>query len=872
MIIKEIKVLRGPNFWSVRHHKLMQFLLDLGELEFRPTNQIPGFYDRLQTLLPSLYTHECSEGHPGGFFSRVQDGTWMGHVVEHIALELQSLAGIEVGFGRTRSTGTEGEYHVVFAYAEEAEGEYAGRAAVELAEALVRGESYDVKAAVNRIKDLWFAQKPGPSTASILSEAAKRNIPCIRLDNGSLVQLGYGAQQKRIEATLSCRTGTIASDLAGDKQRTKELLTAANIPVPRGCVISDVENLRNAIGEVGFPVVIKPLDGNHGKGATINITAWEEAHIAFERAKKISKEIVIEKFIEGNDYRILLVNYKIEAAALRTPACITGDGQHTITELVHMLNQDPRRGLSHENMLTAVTIDEITLETLSKHGYTPDSVLPKGLHCVLKPTANISTGGTATDITDDIHPSNRLLFERVAKLIGLDICGIDVMAHSLSEPLAQSGGAIIEVNAAPGLRMHLEPTSGSPRNVAAPIVDMLFNSDGRIPIIAVTGTNGKTTTTRLIAHIVQQSGVFTGYTTTDGIYLNEELIVTGDCSGPQSAQLVLREPSVEFAVLETARGGLLRSGLGFDQCDVAVITNVAEDHLGRDGIDNIEKLAKVKSIIAEVVKPSGFAVLNADDDLVYGMRERLNCNIALFSLYSDNVRIEDHCQKGGLAAVYENGYLLLRIGQQLMPIEEAQHVPITFGGKCEFNIANVLSACLAAYTSGIKLSTIRQSIRSFVPSSETTPGRINMFSFEDFTVMLDYAHNAHGLRALGKFIKTFDASTRIGVITGVGDRRDQDIMAIGEEAARVFDEIIIRHDEDLRGRTVEEVETLITKGIVRVNPDIPITYSLPECESVHYAIEHARPEALIVILTDNIKAVTDCVREHQRNRRRAWVL
>jgi cyanophycin synthetase len=866
MQVRETKVLRGPNFWSIKKIKLIQILLDLEELEFQPTNKIPGFYERIQRLLPSLHEHECSEGHKGGFFERVKDGTWMGHVIEHIALELQSLAGMKhLGFGRTRGTGKEGMYHVVFSYEEEQPGRYAGKAAIRIAEALVKGEAYDVEKDIREIHELWHKEKLGPTTYSIVEEAQKGNIPYLRLDESSLVQLGYGCKQKRIEAAITSRTNSIAVDLAGDKDRTKKLLTSANIPVPFGEVVSDVEKLKSVIEWIGFPIVLKPLNGNHGKGATINITNWPCAMTAFQRAQKYSEKVIVEKFIQGSDFRVLVVGDKFVAAALRKPACVVGDGRSTIQELIDKVNKDPKRGNCHEKVLTSIKVDDVTMELLAKEKYTLDTVLPLGQEFFLKPTANLSTGGTATDVTDEVHPANIFLFERLSRVIGLDICGVDVMAPDLKTPICENGGVVLEVNAAPGFRMHLEPTSGQPRNVGKHVVDMLFKNDnGRIPIVAITGTNGKTTTSRLVSQMAKHAGFTTGYTTTDGIYINDHLVLKGDCSGPVSAQFVLKDPCVDFAVLECARGGIVRSGLGFDQCDGAVVTNVAEDHLGLDGIDTIEKLAKVKSVVPETVNPNGYAVLNADDDLVYAMKDGVKCKVALFSMYADSVRIEEHCSNGGLAAVYENGYLLLRTGNHIIPIEETKNIPLTFGGKAEFNIANALAATLAAYTNRIKLNTIREVLRSFVPSHETTPGRLNVFDFGDFNVIVDYAHNPHAVRAVGKFINAFNAKTKVGIVTGVGDRRDEDIIALGEESAKVFDEIIIRHDDDMRGRTVEEVENLITRGIVNVNPDIPITYSLAECESVDYAIEHAVPNSVIVVLTDNIKKVTERILEHQR--------
>jgi cyanophycin synthetase len=690
----------------------------------------------------------------------------------------------------------------------------------------------------------------------------------LRLDEGSLVQLGYGSRQKRVEAAITSYTNSISVDIAGDKDRTKKLLTSANIPVPFGEVISDVENLKSVIEYIGFPIVLKPLNGNHGKGATINITNWPCAMTAFQRAQKYSEKVIIEKFIQGQDFRVLLVNDKFVAAALRKPACVVGDGRSTLRELIDTVNKDPRRGQCHEKVLTTIKVDDVTMELLAKSNYTLETVPALGEEVSLKPTANLSTGGTATDVTDEVHPANVFLFERLSRVVGLDICGIDVMAPDLKTPIRENGGVVLEVNAAPGFRMHLEPTSGQPRNVAKHVIDMLFkNGTGRIPIVTITGTNGKTTTSRLIANMAKQSGFVTGYTTTDGIYINDHLVLKGDCSGPQSAQFVLKDPLVEYAVLECARGGILRSGLGFDQCDCAVVTNVAEDHLGLDGIDSIEKLAKVKSVLPETVSSTGYAVLNADDDLVYAMKDRLNCKIALFSMHADNVRIEEHCSRGGLAAIYENGYLLLRTGNHLIPVEEARNIPLTFGGKAEFNIANALAACLAAYTNRIKLNTIREVLRTFTPSHETTPGRVNVFDFGDFTIVADYAHNPHAVKAMGKFINSFGAKRKVGIITGVGDRRDEDIIALGEESARIFDEVIIRHDDDMRGRSVEEVENLLTIGLVKVKAGIPIIYSMAECEAVDYAIDHATPNSLIVVLTEKIKKVTECILTHHKKYR-----
>jgi cyanophycin synthetase len=858
MKIVEVKVLRGPNYWSIKKPKLIQMTLDLQELEQLPTNEIPGFYDRIRQLIPSLYNHRCSEGKPGGFFDRVRDGTWMGHVIEHIALEIQALAGMNTGFGRTRGTGVAGVYNVVFAYCEEKAGLYAAQASVNIADALVKDQPYDINNDVRQIRDLWYEEKLGPSTESLVCEALKRDIPVMRLDDSAYVQLGYGTKQKRVEAAVTNQTGMIATEIAGDKDVTKKILQEAYVPVPAGVIVNRSDDLHDAIEEVGFPLVVKPLNSNQGKGATTDINSWQEVTAAFLKAKEYSNEVVVERYIRGLDFRALVVNYKFVAAALRTPASVRGDGVHTIEELVEAVNSDPRRGSGHEKALTRIQIDEVTKQLLSKMNYTPKTVLAKGVTIHLKDTANLSTGGTSTDVTDLVHPSNVRLFERVARIIGLDICGIDIVASSLSTPIKKNGGAIIEINAAPGLRMHLSPSYGTARNVAAPIIDMLFpTNDARIPIVAVTGTNGKTTTTRLIAHIVKHAGFVTGFTTTDGIYINDEQINEGDAAGPLSAKLLLKDNSVEFAVLECARGGILRSGLAFDKCDAAVVTNVASDHLGLGGIQTIEQLARVKSVVPEAVKESGYAILNADDDRVYAMKDRLTCNIALFSLQPDNPRIEEHCAGGGIAAITEQGYVCIRRGREIVRIEEIVHIPVTFNGLASFNIANVLAACLAAYTSKINVNLMSQALRSFVPSNETMPGRMNLVQFADFAVLLDYAHNPHALQSLGEMIRSYPATYKTGIIAGVGDRRSEDIVELGRVAGEVFDHVIIRQDEDLRGRQADNMNDLLKKGIAISNNNIHPVVIPDECEALDHAINNAISGSLIVILSDNIEEVNN---------------
>lgn len=864
MKIEEIKILRGPNYWSVRRPKLIQMKLDLEELEQKPTNTIEGFRERLENLFPSMYSHRCSVGKPGGFFQRVDEGTWMGHVIEHIALELQTLAGMNCGFGRTRGTGKEGEYYVVFNYMEEDAGVYAAKASVRIAQSLVDGSSYDLSEDIQRLREIREDTRLGPSTGCIVEEAAKRGIPYIRLNKQSLVQLGYGVHQKRIRATIASTTSNIAVDIACDKEETKNLLEAAEIPVPKGTVIRTEVGLEEAVAKFGYPLVIKPIDGNHGKGNTTNITNWEQALRAFEAAKQYSRSVIVEKFITGVDFRVLVINYKFICAALRTPASVIGDGVHSIQWLIDETNKDPRRGYGHEKVLTQITIDQFTQKMLDEKGYTLETIPPKDELVLLKPTANLSTGGTSTDVTDEVHPVNIFLAERIAKIIGLDICGIDIMAPDLRAPIYENGGAVLEVNAAPGFRMHIEPAEGLPRNVAEPVINMLFpkGSDGRIPIIAVTGTNGKTTATRLTAHICKTAGRKVGYTTSDGVYIQNQLMMKGDCTGPLSAQFVLRDPTVDFAVLECARGGLLKAGLAFQNCNVSIVTNVTADHLGLGGIDSLEQMARVKAVIPETTFNHGFAILNADDDLVYNMHKGLSCNVAYFSMDEMNPRIQEHCNKGGYAVVFENGYVSILKGTWKIRVIKVSEIPITYGGKAVHNIMNTLPAVLATYLfKDISIEDIRTALTTFVPSPSQTPGRLNLFEFKHFKFLVDFAHNPAGLELLCDFVGKMDGSPKVGIISGTGDRRDEDIRELGRISGRSFDEIIIRQDKNLRGRTAEEIVNLLVEGINDTKgKDIPLTIIYNEKEAIMHAYNTAKPGSLITIMCDVVAEALDLIK------------
>ncbi|MFV8354400.1 cyanophycin synthetase [Flavobacterium sp. XS2P14] len=864
MKIIKIQALRGPNIWSIRRKKLIQMRLDLEEMEQFPTNKIEGFRERIETMFPSLIEHRCSEGCRGGFFSRVERGTWMGHVIEHIALEIQSLAGMETGFGRTRETKTLGTYNVVFSYTEENVGLFAAESSVAIAEALIAGTDYDLNADLQKMREIRERVRLGPSTGSIVEEAVSRDIPWIRLGTNSLVQLGYGINQMRFQATITCKTSSIAVDIACNKELTKKMLDMASIPVASGSICVNEDDLAETIKKIGYPIVLKPLDGNHGKGASINVTNWEDAVSGLAFAKEYSKRIIVEKFITGFDYRILVIDNKLVAAAKRVPAHVVGDGTATIQELITTTNLDPRRGYGHENVLTQIDVDRDTEDLLEKLGYTL-ATIPKVDEIVfLKSTANLSTGGTSVDVTDMMHPENIFLAERISRVIGLDVCGVDIMAENLTQPLKENGGVILEVNAAPGFRMHLAPSEGLPRNVAAPVIDMLYppGKSCRIPIIAVTGTNGKTTTTRLLAHIVKNNGFKVGFTTSDGIYIQNHMMEKGDTTGPLSAEYILKDPTVEFAVLETARGGILRSGLGFSLCDIGVITNIQEDHLGLNDIHTLDDLARVKATVVKSIKKNGWAVLNGDDEHCIKIGQDLNCNVAYFSLSEDNEFIKKLCAEGKTVAVYENGYITIKKGEWKIRIERASHVPLTLGGKAKFMIANVLAATLASYLWGFKTEDISLSLQTFIPSAAQTPGRMNIFEFKKFKVLIDFAHNASGYAGVEDYLQSVQATKKIGIIAGVGDRRDEDIKECAKIAGRMFDHIIIRQEKHLRGRTEAEINKLLLEGISESGR--PVTHEIipKEVEAIKHAINSAEEGSFITALSDVVTNAIEIVQEY----------
>ncbi|MCA1589082.1 MAG: cyanophycin synthetase [Acidobacteria bacterium] len=859
MQILETRTLRGPNYWSGYWKNLIVMRLDIGNYEAKPTDKIESFIERLSDLMPSLAKHGCSYQEEGGFLRRVKEGTWAGHVIEHLALELQTLAGMDTGYGRTRETGEYGIYNVVFSYMEEDVGRFAGRAAVQLFLDIAENLPVDdirggISTDVQRMREIREEVRFGPSTGALVDEAEHRNIPFIRLNDQSLVQLGYGVYQKRIQATVTANTNMIAVDIAGNKHATKKLLGDMGVPVPHGYRISEVSELGSTVHSIGFPLVVKPLNANHGKGATVGITDLEHAQSAFEKAKEYSRWVIVERQLNGSDFRALVVNNRLIAVAERLPAHIVGDGKQTIQQLIDETNADPRRGYGHEKVLTLIEVDGQTMRCIRAKGYDIDSVLPNGEILFLKTTANISTGGTAIDRTDEVHPLNVFLFERIARIIGLDVAGVDVIAPNVSEPLAESGGGIIEVNAAPGFRMHLAPSEGIGRNVAEHVIDMLYpqGAPSRIPIIAITGTNGKTTTTRLIAHILKGGGLTVGFTTTDGTYIQNQQITQGDNTGPVSAQLVLKDPTVQVAVLETARGGIIRSGLGFDHCDIGIVTNIAADHLGLKDVNTLEDLARVKSVVPRAVSRRGFAVLNAEDPLVYKMRQLVDGRVVYFSMDENHPNIKRQAEKGRISCVYENGYVTILKGKWKVRVERAVNIPLTYGGRAEFMIENVLAATLAGFVHGVSLEDLRVGLTTFNAGTAQTPGRLNFVEVGDATVLMDYAHNPAGARGLTDFVRKLPNKYRTAVLNGTGDRRDDDIREFAQIVADNFDRIVLRRGNYLRGRTDEAMFQLLQEGIAQ-SEHKPQVRIIPESRAaIHHAIKNARKGELVVTFADRV--------------------
>lgn len=857
MEIQEIRALRGPNHFS--RYQTIYMLLDIGEFENRPSNEIPGFVDRLESLLPSIKEHRCSRGYEGGFLERVEKGTWMGHIVEHVALELQSLANMEVGYGKTLNTEEDGLYEIAFRYRDEDAGIEAGKEAVRVVEALTRGEKPDIEEIIKKLKNIRDSNILGPTTDSIVSEAADRDIPYIRLNEHSYIQLGHGKNQRRIQASMTDNTSAIAMEIADEKERTKEILEEAGVSVPNGETVRNQEEALELAKSLGYPVAVKPNIGNHGRGISSRVEDSEELKLAFKEAKRIHPKVLIEKYLMGADHRLLVINGELVAAARRDPPLITGDGGSTIKELIDELNRDPRRGVGHEKTLTEVEIDHMTKRILKLNDYTLESVLAEGEKLKLKSTANLSSGGTATDVTDSVHPKNKMITERIADIIGLDVMGIDLIVPDLKEPIHQSDGGIIEVNAAPGFRMHLDPYKGEKRNVAKPVIDMLFppGSEGTIPIVAVTGTNGKTTTVRLISHILKMDGKGVGIACTDGLFRGNDLLKEGDFSGPQGAKFVLREKNIDHAVLEVARGGILRRGLGFYESDVGVFLNVTRDHLGEGHINTIEDLARLKGVVVESVKPSGKAVLNAEDPEVLEYKEIIRSETILFSVDPDVEPVKEHLSEGGTVVTVENDFIVIKKEDNVWKVVEVSDIPITFEGKATFNVQNSLAAVASSFALDIDLESIKNGLLTFQSSTSQNPGRTNIMEVGNIKVMIDYGHNRPAVEALSKVLDSLTDREKIVICQGTGNRKAEDIIDFGKSIGETYDKVII-NDADPRYRKSGETAELVKEGVLKT--DLPldrVKVIIDEFESIDAGFDMAGEGDLLVIQPSEIQDVID---------------
>ncbi|NLI60330.1 MAG: cyanophycin synthetase [Clostridiales bacterium] len=862
MEIIELKAFKGRNIYS--HKKTIKMIVDLNKWVDISTKNIENFNSRLVSILPGLYEHKCSLGYAGGFIERLNKGTYMAHVMEHISIELLNILGEPIGFGKARRVGDTSLYTIVYEYLDETRGLEVGKVAVQLVKSLYKGKDFDLDSALNIVKEKVCRNQLGPSTRAIVDAAIKRKIPITRIGRDSIIQLGYGKYQKRIQATIVEDTSCIAVDLACDKTTTKMILEDVGIPVPEGGACKSIQQAIDMAEKIGYPVVVKPEKGNQGKGVSLDNTNPSEVAQSFIAASRFDDNVLIEKRIPGNDYRILVINGRIAAVARRVPAHVVGDGIHNISQLIEIVNKDPRRGEDHEKPLTKIKIDDISLRLLSKQGYSLDSIPAKNERVFLKENGNISTGGEAIDCTDSIHPENCSIAVRAAQVIGLDVAGVDITCQDISRPLHNDGGAVIEVNAAPGLRMHLSPSKGKSRNVADLIIDMLFPPGTRhsVPIISITGTNGKTTTTRMIAHIFKVFGMNVGKAVTGGIYINEKCFVEGDTTGPTSARTILMDKSIDIAVLETARGGIIRSGLAYDQSDVGVLTNLSEDHLGIDGVDTLDDLLDVKSLVTESIKASGYAVLNADDPMVVQTAKRVKSKIVFFSRQEDNLIVHKHISLGGKAVFLKNNYITIATGNGNIQSLHISKIPSAYGGKLIYNIENCLAAISAAYSMMVPIPIIEKGISSFYSDELQNPGRFNVFNIKNFRVVVDYGHNIASYKLTGEAIKKMGASRFIGIIGIPGDRDNASIKAVGSIAASIFDRIIIKEDRDLRNRREGEVAKLLEEGALSqgMGKDRMETI-LSETVALEKAMAQASAGDLIVIFYEELDPILKIIKK-----------
>lgn len=863
MKIRAVRALRGPNIWA--NFTVLEALVDLEDHKERPSNTIPGFSQRVKEWLPTLVEHRCGLGVRGGFFQRLDEGTYMGHVLEHLTLELQTLAGTDVGYGRARETDEEGVYKVAIEYDDEQLARACLDKAWELCLAAVYDTPFDSQSTIAHLRDVAGRVCLGPSTRAIVDAARKRGIPVRRLNDGSLVQLGYGSRQRRIMAAETDRTGTIAQEIAQDKEIAKIVLRAAGVPVPAGRAARSAEDAWAAAEGIGLPVTLKPADRNQGSGVSVNLSTQQQVHVAFEAAAQGGSTVLVEENVDGEDYRLLVVGDRLVAAARREPAQVVGDGILTVAELIRKENTDPRRGDYHALPLSRIPLDDLSRAVLADQGFTPDSIPPAHKVVLVRLNANLSTGGTAVDVTDKVHPVNAFFAVRAAKSVGLDIAGVDIVAKDISIPIYEQEGKVIEVNAAPGLRMHVAPSEGQVRPVGEAIVDMLFpeGSPGRIPIIAVTGVNGKTTTTRFIAHILKSTGFHTGMVCSDGIYVDGRRIEKGDCSGPQSARSVLLNPFVDAAVFEAARGGIIREGLGFDQCDVGVVTNIeGGDHLDLFDINTIEKLAAVKRTIVESVASNGMAVLNARDPLVVEMAQRCKGSVLYFSSHDASPVVKEHCKAGGQALFVRDRMIIFAEGKMERHFALLDQVPLTHRGTIRFQVENALAGIAAALALGLPFEKIRSAAEMFFANFVNVPGRFNVVRRNGSTIIVDYGHNPSSLQAIIEALGNYNYRRRVAIYSTAGDRRDCDIVLQGKLLGEAFDSVILYEDHYTRGRDKGEIIGLFRQGLHGTARVQEIQEIFGSTNAIDIAMNSLTPESLLLIQADEIDETVEYMRRY----------
>ncbi|WP_257351337.1 cyanophycin synthetase [Pseudalkalibacillus decolorationis] len=868
MKINRIKYLSGPNYYSYKPTIWIE--LDIGALEKKPSNKLPGFTDQLLAIIPSLQTHTCSRGYEGGFVERMYEGTWMGHILEHIAIELQSLAGIPVKRGKTITSEREGIYFVTYRYEEKESGIYAFHAAMEIVNKLLSDETsgLTIDSYIKKVEELFYTNKLGPSTEAIYRAAYDRKIPVEQIENESVLRLGTGIKQKTMHATISSQTSFVAVENACDKEVTKTLLRGAALPVPDGKVITNETELMEVTRQLGYPLVTKPLDGRQGQGVVTNIKTEEELRAGYNGLKDHEK-VIIERYISGNDYRFVVVNGRVQAASLRLPPYVVGNGKDSIHTLIECENKNPLRGDGHEKPMTKIPINQSVVSYLKMKNLTLETIVGKGETVHLLGNANLSTGGLAIDVTDTVHPSYCEIAERSARAIGLDIAGVDMIIQDITAGYKQGYATVLEVNAAPGIRMHLYPSEGKARDVGGAIVDYLFENRDKasIPTIAVTGTNGKTTTARLIAHFLKSDSKTIGMANSDGVFIGDQCIDEGDCSGPVSARKVLHHPEVDAAVLETARGGMLREGTAFRYCDVGIVTNVSEDHLGLDGIETIEDLRKLKRLIPELVHQDGYCILNADDQAVGEMCAHTDGQVIFTSLSEENPFLREHKQEGGELWFIKDDWIIHEKDGKQEKFMVYREIPITFNGYARHNIRNLLQAMASAHALGVSIEELRTKVLTFFPDFYQSPGRFNKIDHEGRTIVIDYAHNTAGLRAIYETVKAIPYERLITAISAPGDRMDEDIRNMASIIGKETDLVVVKEDENLRGREPKEVAVMIDEVFKDYLSSESRIIELNEKQAFRAAWEASKPGDLLLFFYDSFQTVEEFMKELKRKRR-----